>query len=212
MEIVGLQIVFILIALAEWIFTESPWVFSGLAEGWEMPAGLECVRYVAVFGILFAYYIGGRLIYRKNPDDSQPLERRRRGILLAFLFYVPYLLYSFAGNMIFLFTENGRIEGAVFFLVTLLAFIWLIVTLYKMPRENRMSSALHETDRQKMGSGQNMGERFFRICVVGIWILLWVKPAFLRFQGSFLLDIISFLRLLMLIYIVVWALFGSYKE
>ncbi len=139
MEITGLQIIFILIALAEWIFTKSTVVFRGLPpEGLEIPAGLENAGYVAVFGILFAFYIGERLIYRKNPDGSQPIVLRSRGVLWAIFFYVPYLFCSFAGNIIFLFREKGRIEGAVFFLVTLLAFIWLSVKLYKMPKEPRM--------------------------------------------------------------------------
>ena len=107
MEIPGLQIVFILIVLAEWIFMGSTQVFRGyMAERWEMPVGLKSAGYAAAFGILFAYYIGERLIYRKKPDGSQPIVLRRRGILWALLFYVPYLLYGFAGNVIFLFWEN----------------------------------------------------------------------------------------------------------
>ncbi len=67
MRITALQIIYILIALAEWVFMESTVVFRGyVAEGWEMPVGLESAKYVAVFGILFAYYIGGSLIYRKS--------------------------------------------------------------------------------------------------------------------------------------------------
>ena len=93
MEIPGLQIVFILIVLAEWIFMGSTQVFRGyMAERWEMPVGLKSAGYAAAFGILFAYYIGERLIYRKKPDGSQPIVLRRRGILWALLFYVPYLL------------------------------------------------------------------------------------------------------------------------
>ena len=147
MEITGLQIVFILSALAEWIFTESTKIMRGyLAEGWEMPAGLAGVRFVAVFGILFAYYIGGRLIYRKKSDGSRPIVLRRRGVLWVFLFYVPYLVYSFVGNLIFLFREKGRAEGVVFFLVNLLAFIWLGVKLYKMPKERTESKEETETE------------------------------------------------------------------
>lgn len=67
MEIPGLQIVFILIVLAEWIFMGSTQVFRGyMAERWEMPVGLKSAGYAAAFGILFAYYIGERLIYRKS--------------------------------------------------------------------------------------------------------------------------------------------------
>ena len=154
MEITGLQIVFILIALAEWIFMESPEVLRGLAKGWEMPVGLESARCVAVFGILFAYYIGGRLIYREKPDGSRPLVLHRRGVLWASFFYVPYLVYSFAENMIFMFGENGRKEGAVFFLVTLLAFIGLGVKLYKMPKERGANPTL-----QKMAGDQNCGDK-----------------------------------------------------
>lgn len=66
-EIPGLQIVFILIVLAEWIFMGSTQVFRGyMAERWEMPVGLKSAGYAAAFGILFAYYIGERLIYRKS--------------------------------------------------------------------------------------------------------------------------------------------------
>ena len=87
MEIPGLQIVFILIVLAEWIFMGSTQVFRGyMAESWEMPVGLKSAGYAAAFGILFAYYIGERLIYRKKPDGSQPIVLRRRGILWALLF------------------------------------------------------------------------------------------------------------------------------
>ena len=125
MEITGLQIIFILIALVEWIFTESNVVFRGLAEGWTMPVGLASAKLVAVFGILYAFYIGRHLIYRKKPDGAGTAVLRSRGVQWALFFYVPYLLYSFAGNMLFLFRENGRIEGAVFFLAKLLAFIWL---------------------------------------------------------------------------------------
>ena len=56
MEISGLQIVFILIVLAEWIFMGSTQVFRGyMAESWEMPVGLKSAGYEAAFGILFAY-------------------------------------------------------------------------------------------------------------------------------------------------------------
>ena len=151
MEISGLQIVFILIVLAEWIFMGSTQVFRGyMAESWEMPVGLKSAGYEAAFGILFAYYIGERLIYRKKPDGSQPIVLRRRGILWALLFYVPYLLYGFAGNVIFLFWENGRKEGAVFFLVKLLAFIGQCVKLYKMPKERGATSAVHGKFRPKL--------------------------------------------------------------
>ncbi|WP_243125255.1 hypothetical protein [Clostridium transplantifaecale] len=147
MEITGLQIVFILIALVEWIFTESTTIVRGyLAEGWEMPAGLAFARFVAVLGILFAYYIGGRLIYRKKSDGSRANVLRSRGVLWAFLFYVPYLVYSFAGNLIFLFREKGRVEGVVFFLVNLLVFIWLGMKLYKMPKERTETKEETETE------------------------------------------------------------------
>ena len=52
MEISGLQIVFILIVLAEWIFMGSTQVFRGyMAESWEMPVGLKSAGYAAAFGI-----------------------------------------------------------------------------------------------------------------------------------------------------------------
>ena len=48
MEIPGLQIVFILIVLAEWIFMGSTQVFRGyMAERWEMPVGLKSAGYAA---------------------------------------------------------------------------------------------------------------------------------------------------------------------
>lgn len=213
MEIPGLQIVFILIVLAEWIFMGSTQVFRGyMAESWEMPVGLKSAGYAAAFGILFAYYIGERLIYRKKPDGSQPIVLRRRGILWALLFYVPYLLYGFAGNVIFLFWENGRKEGAVFFLVKLLAFIGLCVKLYKMPKERGATSALHGTIRPKLDNGQNAWELLFRICVIGFFILMWSGPVFLRFQGFIITDIISLLKPLMLIYIVICPVHGKYKD
>ena len=85
MEITGLQIVFILSALVEWIFTESTKIMRGYwAEGWEMPAGLAGARFLAVFGILFAYYIGGRLIYRKKSEGSRPIALRRRGVMWVY--------------------------------------------------------------------------------------------------------------------------------
>lgn len=213
MEITGLQIVFILIALAEWIFMESTEVFRGyLAEGWGVPARLESARYVAVFGILFAFYIGGRLIYRKQSDGSQPIILRSRGALWALFFYVPYLFYSFAGNMVFLFRENGRVEGVVFFLVKLLAFIWLSLKLYKMPKEYRTSSTLHGTDGQGSVTGRSAGERLFSICLVGVFILMWAELIFLRFQGFILLNLIFLLKPLMFVYIVVWPVYGKYKN
>lgn len=213
MEITGLQIVFILIALAEWIFMESPLALRGyLAEGWVIPVELESARYATVFGILFAYYIGGRLIYRKKPDSSQPIVLRSRGVLWAFFFYVPYLLHGLVGNMIFLFRENGREEGLVFFLVKLLAFIWLSVKLYKMPKESQTSSTLLGTDQQKMVNNRRKGERLFRICLVGAFVLMWTELVFLRFQGFFLRGIVSILRLLMLIYIIAWPVYGKYKN
>lgn len=213
MEITGLQIVFILIALAEWIITKSTVVFRGyLAEGWSIPAGMESARYVAVFGILYAYYIGGRLIYRKKSDDSQPFLLRSGGILWAFFFYVPYLLYSLAGHIVVLFRENGRAEGAVLFLVTLLAFIWLIVTLYKMPKEHPATLSLYEMERQKQAGGKSPGERIFRVCLVAVFILMWVEPASLSLRGFFLPSILSLLRPLMLIYILIWPKQGSHKD
>lgn len=81
MRTIALQIIFILIALAEWIFMESTAVFRGyVAEGWEMPVGMESARYVAVFGILFAFYISGRLIYRRRHDI---FSRKAVGLYLA---------------------------------------------------------------------------------------------------------------------------------
>ena len=149
MEITGIQIIFILSALAEWIFTESTKIMRGyLAEGWEMPAGLACARFAVVVGILFAYYIGGRLIYRKKQDGSQVIVVRRGGVLWAFLFYAPYLAYSFVGNMLYLFNEKGRVEGVVFFLINLLVFIWLGVKLYKMPKERREAKEEMETETE----------------------------------------------------------------
>lgn len=149
MEITGLQIVFILSALVEWIFTESTKIMRGYwAEGWEMPAGLAGARFLAVFGILFAYYIGGRLIYRKKSEGSRPIALRRRGVMWALLFYVPYLAYSFAGNMLYLFKEKGRVEGVVFFLINLLVFIWLGVKLYKTPKERTEAKKVTETETE----------------------------------------------------------------
>lgn len=149
MEITGLQIIFILSALAEWIFTESTEIMRGyLAEGWEMPAGLACARFVGVVGILYAYYIGGRLIYRKKSGGSRVIVVRRGGVLWAFLFYVPYLAYSFAGNMLYLFKGKGRAEGVVFFLINLLVFVWLGVKLYKMPRERKEAKEEMETETE----------------------------------------------------------------
>ena len=90
MEIPGLQIVFILIVLAEWIFMGSTQVFRGyMAERWEMPVGLKSAGYAAAFGILFAYYIGERLIYRKKPDGSQPIVLRPPGNPLGFIILCP---------------------------------------------------------------------------------------------------------------------------
>ena len=206
MRITALQIIYILIALAEWVFMESTVVFRGyVAEGWEMPVGLESAKYVAVFGILFAYYIGGSLIYRKKPDGSQPIVLRSRGVIWAFFFYVPYLLYSFAVDIIFLFRENGREEGVIFFAVKLLAFIWLSIELYKMKKER-------QTEQQKMLSGQDAVKRLFCMCLVGVFILMWLNLVFLNLRGFFLLDIMSFLKLLMIIYIIVWPMYRNYKD
>ncbi|WP_243271650.1 hypothetical protein [[Clostridium] symbiosum] len=48
MEISGLQIIFILIVSAEWIFMGSTKVFRGyMAERWEMPVGLKSAGYAA---------------------------------------------------------------------------------------------------------------------------------------------------------------------
>lgn len=141
MELAGLQIVFILIALAEQIFLKSPMVFRGILQGnWEMPQILEWAGAWAGILLLTACFLGNRLIYRKsdllkNGESKDRPVLRRGGILWTIVFYGPYLLYSIAGDMVFLFLQNERREGIAFFLIKAVAFIWLGVFLYKMPAE-----------------------------------------------------------------------------
>ncbi len=141
MELAGLQIVFILIALAEQIFLKSPVVFRGILQGnWEMPRILEWAGAWAGIFLLAACFLGNRLIYRKpdllkNGESKDRPVLRRWGIFWTIVFYGPYVLYSIAGDMVFLFLQNGRGEGIAFFLIKAVAFIWLGVFLYKMPAE-----------------------------------------------------------------------------
>ena len=68
-----------------------------------------------------------------------------------------------------------------------------------------------QTEQQKMLSGQDAGERLFCMCLVGVFILMWLNLVFLNLRGFFLLDIMSFLKLLMIIYIIVWPMYRNYK-
>ncbi len=69
----------------------------------------------------------------------------------------------------------------IFFAVKLLAFIWLSIELYKMKKER-------QTEQQKMLSGQDAGERLFCMCLIGVFILMWLNLVFLNLRGFFLLD------------------------
>ena len=69
----------------------------------------------------------------------------------------------------------------IFFAVKLLAFIWLSIELYKMKKER-------QTEQQKMLSGQDAGERLICMCLIGVFILMWLNLVFLNLRGFFLLD------------------------
>ena len=57
MEINGIQLVFILIALAEWIFLDAQEVHRGsLSDGWLFPNNLESVKFASILCVLLAFY------------------------------------------------------------------------------------------------------------------------------------------------------------
>ncbi len=145
------------------------------------------------FGILFAYYIGERLIYRKSLTAPSRLSCAAGESFWALLFYVPYLLYGFAGNVIFLFWENGRKEGAVFFLVKLLAFIGLCVKLYKMPKSVGQLRLCMGQSGRSWTTVKTHGSCFFASASLVFYPDV-VGAGLLRLQGFIITDIISLLE------------------
>ena len=207
MEINGIQLVFILIALAEWIFLDAQEVHRGsLSDGWLFPNNLESVKFASILCVLLAFYLGKQLIYQKGKGTSEKMVMRKYGVLWALFFYVPYLLYGFIVDIKMLFFEAGCIEGVIFCLIKMTAAIWLAVKIYKMLAVLRIKPILRASKNKKMSLKKDVWEKIFVICSLIFPLLMWANYFSSEIDSHLLLMVLLGIKLSMLIYIMIWPL------